>query len=317
MTQTPYIICLMGPTASGKTDLAVELVQQHPQLEIISADSALVYRGLDIGTAKPGRDILTVAPHRLIDIRDPAEPYSAGDFRQDALQHITDIHRQGKIPLLVGGTMLYFWVLQHGLAALPVADPATRSQIAARADAEGWPALHVELMRVDPDAAQRIHPHDSQRIQRALEVWLLTGKPISVCQQQSPNDLPFRVINMILAPQHRESLSQRIEQRLQRLFARGFIEEVQNLRQRPEIHADLPALRAVGYRQVWEYLEGKMDLPALQQQVYFATCQLAKRQLTWLRRWQDAEWLNLEEPTAMLCQHLLHNIKTMVYTWAA
>jgi len=291
----------MGPTAGGKTDLAVEWVQRNPQFEIISADSALVYRGLDIGTAKPGRDILAVAPHRLIDICDPAQPYSAGHFRQDALREIADIHRNGKIPLLVGGTMLYFWVLQQGLAPLPPADPALRVQIAAQAARQGWPLLHAELRQLDAFAAARIHPKDGQRIQRALEVYRLTGKPISAWQANTPRDLPFTLHPFILAPE-REILSQRIKQRLQSLFARGFIEEVQALRLRSDLHPDLPAMRTVGYRQVWEFLDGQYDLPTLHERAYFATCQLAKRQLTWLRRWQTAQWLDTRRPLANLRQ---------------
>jgi tRNA dimethylallyltransferase len=288
----------MGPTAGGKTDLAVELVQRNPHLEIISVDSALVYRGLDIGTAKPSREVLASAPHRLIDICDPIEPYSAGDFRLNALQEIADIHRHGKIPLLVGGTMLYFWVLQNGLAPLPTADPAVRSDIAARAAAEGWPALHGQLQQVDPAAAARIHPHDGQRIQRALEVFSLTGKPISAWQAQTERELPFTLQHFILAPDRQDFLLPRIRQRLQDQFARGFIEEVQNLRLQPGMHADLPAMRTVGYRQVWQYLKGEFDQQTLYERSYFATCQLAKRQMTWLRRWPTAQWLSPEASMA-------------------
>lgn len=286
----------MGPTASGKTDLAVAWQQRHPQLAIISVDSALVYRGLDIGTAKPSREILTVAPHRLIDICDPAQPYSAGQFRQDALREIHDIHSHGKIPLLVGGTMLYFWVLQHGLAVLPAADAKIRAEIAAQAAVSSWPAQHVLLQQVDPISAQRISPQDGQRIQRALEVYRLTGKPLSHSHKNTGIDHPFTLHHLILAPE-REILTQRIQQRLQTLFACGFIEEVQTLRQCPNIHADLPAMRTVGYRQIWEYLDGQYDLSTLHERAYFATCQLAKRQLTWLRRWHEAYWLFNSSPT--------------------
>ncbi len=291
MSKSAQVICLMGPTASGKTDLAVELVQRRPHLQIISVDSALVYRGLDIGTAKPSREMLAAAPHRLIDIRDPAEPYTAGNFRQDALREISDIHSQGKTPLLVGGTMLYFWVLQNGLAPLPPADLNIRSQITAQAAAQGWPAIHHQLQQIDPVSAARIHQHDGQRIQRALEVYSLTGVPISAWQEKTPRDLPFSLRHFILAPEHPDSLSTRIQQRLHRLFAAGFIEEVENLRLRADIHPDLPAMRTVGYRQVWEYLDGKYDLPALHERAWFATRQLAKRQMTWLRRWPAASRL--------------------------
>lgn len=299
------VIFLMGPTASGKTDLAVELVQRQPELQIISADSALVYRGLDIGTAKPSRDLLATAPHRLIDICDPTEIYSAGNFRRDALHEISAAHQQGKIPLLVGGTMLYFWVLQQGLAPLPPADPAVRAEITATAAATSWAEVHTHLQQVDPIAAGRIHPHDSQRIQRALEVYQLTGKPISAWQEQETPDFPYHITHFVLAPEQRDSLSARIQQRLQALFARGFIAEVETLRLHRDIHPDLPALRAVGYRQVWEYLDGLYDLPALHERVYYATSQLAKRQLTWLRRWQNAQYLTIESPLSVLCQKVL------------
>lgn len=288
----------MGPTASGKTDLAVELVQRNPRLQIISVDSALVYRGLNIGTAKPSSEVLAIAPHRLIDICDPIVAYSAGNFRHDVLSEIAAIHQQRKIPFLVGGTLLYFWVLEQGLAPLPQANPELREQIAAVAAKTGWPSLHAELQRLDPIAAGRIHPHDGQRIQRALEVFHLTGKPISAWQAQTPRDLPFSLKYFILAPAQRDVITKRIQQRLQSQFERGFIEEVQDLRSQPGMHADLPAMRTVGYRQVWEYLDGKYDLATLNERAYFATCQLAKRQFTWLRRWPSAQWLTSE--TAML-----------------
>ena len=298
------IICLMGPTASGKTDLAVELAQRLP-LQIISADSALVYRDLNIGTAKPNREILAIASHRLIDICDPAQIYSAGNFRVDALREIADIHRHGHIPLLVGGTMLYFWVLQQGLANLPSADLALRAKLSARAAEEGWSALHQELITIDPEAAARIHSHDGQRIQRALEVYYLTGKPMSVWQQQhTTSHLPLRMINIVLAPSDRQLLLERIKRRTQQLFSNGFIQEVEQLRNRADIHADLPAMRTVGYRQVWEYLDGQYDLPTLQERVCIATNQLAKRQLTWLRRWQTAHWLDLTVKPKELSQWL-------------
>lgn len=303
------IVCLMGPTASGKTDLAIELIQHLP-LQIISADSTLVYRGLDIGTAKPTREILTEAPHRLIDICDPAQPYSAGDFRRDALREIEDIHRLGQIPLLVGGTMLYFWVLQRGLATLPHADPDLRANIADQAAQKGWPALHAELLKIDPLAAGKINPQDGQRIQRALEVFYLTGKPISLCRQQNTDEpLPFQFINIVLAPDDRSVLQTRIDQRLQTIFSRGFIQEVESLRRRPDIHIDLPAMRAVGYRQVWEYLDGQFDFQTLQQRVYIATCQLAKRQMTWLRRWPESLWLSMENNSQKNLNLILDQIR--------
>ncbi len=282
----------MGPTASGKTDLAIEWVSNRQGLEIISVDSTLVYRGLDIGTAKPGREILAAIPHRLIDIRDPHQVYSAGDFHQDALREIKNIHQSGKTPLLVGGTMLYFWILERGLAALPPADASIRSQIEAKAAAEGWAAIHAELKRVDPSAAGKIHPNDSQRLQRAWEIYLLTGKPISHWQQQTPTESPFQFHHFILAPNDREDLIKRIRQRTDSLFTRGFIEEVSALRAQGSLHRDLPSMRAVGYQQIWSYLEGEFPLAILAEKVFTATCQLAKRQMTWIRRWRNAVHLN-------------------------
>lgn len=284
----------MGPTACGKTDLAVELVQRYPEFQIISADSALVYRGLNIGAAKPSPEIQRIAPHRLIDICDPAVPYSAGDFQRDALSAISDITAQQKIPLLVGGTMLYFWVLEHGLAALPTADAGLRAEIAAQAASEGWPAVHAELQKVDPQAASRIHPHDGQRTQRALEVYRLTGKPISAWQQPSQTQTHLNFQHVILTTASKTILAERIRDRFKHQIDQGLIEEVQGLRQRPDIHADLPAMRTVGYRQVWEYLDGQYSLAELYERAFFATCQLAKRQLTWLRRWQQAVWYYTE-----------------------
>lgn len=283
----------MGPTASGKTDLAIEWVSNRQDWEIISVDSTLVYRGLDIGTAKPSREILAAIPHRLIDIRDPQEVYSVGDFHQDVLREIATIHHSGKIPLLVGGTMLYFWTLEQGLASLPPADPPVRAQIEARASVEGWAAIHAELQKIDPAAAEKIHPNDSQRLQRALEIYLLTGKPISEWQQQTQRLSPFEFRHFILAPDDREKLTKRIRARTQNLFARGFIEEVQALRARGNLNRDLPSMRAVGYQQIWNYLEGGCPLAGLQENVATATCQLAKRQMTWLRRWQNATHLNV------------------------
>lgn len=299
----PPVICLMGPTASGKTDLAVGLAQRY-SLEIISADSALVYRGLDIGTAKPAPGLLAAAPHRLINICDPADIYSAGHFCKDALREISDIHESGKIPLIVGGTMLYFWVLQQGMADLPQADSALRDKIAQKAAEVSWAQLHAELQHVDAKTAARIHPNDSQRIQRALEVYYLTGKTMSAWQTQDAANAqrPFSLQHYILAPQdsERDALHRRIEQRLKSLFARGFIEEVQGLRARGDLHADLPSMRTVGYRQIWEALEGRYPLSEVQERVYIATCQLAKRQMTWLRRWPKATWLPMGVQDIML-----------------
>ncbi len=282
----------MGPTASGKTDLAIELARRYP-FEIISVDSAMVYRGLDIGTAKPGPPILRLAPHRLLDIRDPAEVYSAGDFRIDALREIEDIFSQGKIPLLVGGTMLYFHVLQYGLDALPEQDPSIRAQLQQEAEQQGWASLHQKLALVDPEAAHRIHPQDQQRIQRALEVYTLTGKPLTAQQLQSDrNALPYPLHHLILCPRDRSLLHQRIEHRFQMMLDQGFIAEVQKLHQRPDLSLEKPALRSVGYRQIWEYLEGKLSFEEMKTKTVTATRQLAKRQITWLKRWKEAEWFD-------------------------
>ncbi|RUQ41708.1 MAG: tRNA (adenosine(37)-N6)-dimethylallyltransferase MiaA [Candidatus Competibacteraceae bacterium] len=282
----------MGPTASGKTALAVELVQRLP-CSIISVDSALVYRGMDIGTAKPDAETLRRAPHRLIDILDPAEPYSAGRFCQDARREIATIQAAGRIPLLVGGTMLYFRALRQGLAELPAADPALRARLAADLAERGSAALHAELARQDPVAAARIHPHDAQRIQRALEVCLLSGRPLTeLCRVARDEFMPLRSINLIIAPAVRALLHQRIAARFQTMLEQGFIAEVERLRARGDLNPDTPAMRAVGYRQVWDYLDGVGDHALLVERGTAATRQLAKRQLTWLRAETDATWLD-------------------------
>lgn len=290
----PTIICLMGPTASGKTSLAIEMVQHFP-CEIISVDSAMVYKGMDIGTAKPSPEILAVAPHRLIDLLDPSVPYSAGQFRSDALREIADIHAKGKIPLLVGGTMMYFRILQQGIAQLPRANPELRRTLHEKAENIGWEALHAELASCDPQAAARIHPNDSQRIQRALEVYHLTGKPISTWQAEETAPLAdYHVINLAIAPTTREGLHQRIAERLAIMFASGFVEEVKRLYARGDLNPDLPSIRSVGYSQVWEYLAGKVDESTMEANALVATRQLAKRQLTWLRSWPELHWLRSE-----------------------
>lgn len=288
----PPVLCLMGPTASGKTALAVELAQRLP-CSIISVDSALVYRGMDIGTAKPDAETLRRAPHRLIDILDPAEAYSAGRFCQDARREIATIQAAGRIPLLVGGTMLYFRALRQGLAELPAADPALRARLAADLAERGSAALHAELARQDPAAAARIHPHDAQRIQRALEVCLLSGRPLTeLCRVARDEFMPLRSINLIIAPAVRALLHQRIAARFQAMLEQGFIAEVERLRARGDLHPDTPAMRAVGYRQVWDYLDGMGDHALLVERGTAATRQLAKRQLTWLRAETDATWLD-------------------------
>lgn len=288
--QTP-IICLMGPTASGKTPLAVEMVKRFP-CEIISVDSAMVYRGMDIGTAKPDAEILKLAPHRLIDLADPSEIYSAGQFRQDALREIEDIAAQKKIPLLVGGTMMYFKILQQGLAKLPKADMNLRAELKARAEREGWEALHDFLASVDAKAAARINPNDSQRIQRALEVYLLTGKNITEWQQQETNHLSgYHVCNIALAPADRSLLHERIAMRFEKMLLSGFVDEVSALYERGDLSPELPSIRSVGYKQIWDYLAGHATVEEMRERAIIATRQLAKRQMTWLRPWPELQWL--------------------------
>ncbi|MCU0811362.1 MAG: tRNA (adenosine(37)-N6)-dimethylallyltransferase MiaA [Thiobacillaceae bacterium] len=283
----PPAVFLMGPTASGKTALAVHLVEHLP-LEIISVDSALVYRGMDIGTAKPDAETLALAPHHLLDIRDPADAYSAAAFCDDARRLMAEITARGRVPLLVGGTMLYFRALLRGLDDLPKANPALRKGIEAEAAERGWPALHAELARVDPLTATRLAPNDSQRIGRALEVFRLSGGPMSAQLKQKSEELPYRVLQLALLPSHRAVLHQRIAARFDAMLATGLIDEVKALRQHYALNAELPSMRAVGYRQAWAYLEGEIDLQQLREQGIAATRQLAKRQLTWLRSWPGA-----------------------------
>jgi tRNA dimethylallyltransferase len=273
----------MGPTASGKTDFAVDLVASLP-LEIVSVDSAMVYRYMNIGTAKPDAATLARAPHRLLDIRDPEERYSAGDFVRDAEREMADIHARGRVPLLVGGTMLYFRVLTEGMAALPSADPKLRAALDDEAAADGWPAMHGQLAEVDPEAAHRISPNDGQRIQRALEVWRATGKPLSAWHREQANGTHASSFVMLgLLPTDRAALHGRIADRLERMFAAGLVDEVRRLRSRPGLRRESPAMRAVGYRQVWAHLEGERTLEETAAAACAATRQLAKRQLTWLR----------------------------------
>jgi tRNA dimethylallyltransferase len=280
--QRPLAIFLMGPTASGKTALACELSEQFP-LDLISVDSALVYRGMDIGTAKP--DALTLAryPHALIDIREPSQPYSAADFAADAMPLMRKISASGRVPLLVGGTGLYFRALQQGLSDLPDADAALRERLFAEAQQIGWPAMHARLASIDPAAAARIGANDAQRVQRALEVIELTGRPLSELQQRGRTRFPWRVLKLALLPQDRRVLHARIAQRFDAMLADGFLDEVRQLRTREHLHADLPAIRAVGYRQAWEHLDGHTDAAEFRDRAIFATRQLAKRQITWLR----------------------------------
>lgn len=284
----------MGPTASGKTQLAVELVQRFP-CEIISVDSAMVYRGMDIGTAKPSADILKIAPHRLIDIRDPSEAYSAAQFRNDAMHEINHILARKKIPLLVGGTMLYFRALQQGLSDLPSADAALREKIRLAGEQQGWAVLHERLAQIDPIAAKRIHQNDTQRIQRALEVYELTGKNLTTWQQENQQISPdYRMINLAIAPDDRAVLHARIAKRFHQMLQEGFVEEVEKLFARGDLSLNTPAIRSVGYRQVWEYLLGYYSYSEMEEKGIIATRQLAKRQLTWLRGWPDMKWFNSE-----------------------
>lgn len=288
------IVCLMGPTASGKTQLAVNLTQKFP-FEIISVDSAMVYRGMDIGTAKPDAETLRIAPHHLIDIRDPVDAYSAAQFREDALCEIKAILGRKRIPLLVGGTMLYFRALQQGLSDLPSADEAQRKKILAEANEKGWAALHQQLSVVDPVAAERIHPNDAQRIQRALEVYALTGKNLTTWQQVSGGPLlDYEIHNLAIAPHDRSILHERIALRFKQMLTHGFIDEVKKLMDRGDLTIDLPAIRSVGYRQVWEFLQGSLTYEEMCERGIIATRQLAKRQLTWLRSWPELQWFDSE-----------------------
>ncbi len=288
----PPVLCLMGPTASGKTALAVELVRRLP-FDIISVDSALVYREMDIGTAKPDLKTRRIAPHRLVDIVDPVEPYSAGRFRIDALREIADIQAAGRVPLLVGGTLLYFRALERGLAELPPADPAVRARLMTALAEQGSAGLHARLARLDPMTAERIHPHDSQRIQRALEVYELAGRSLTeLCAFPRNELLPFQMIKLIVAPTDRQVLHERIERRFQAMLEQGFIAEVERLRARGDLDLDKPSMRSVGYRQVWTYLDGGLDYASMVERGIVATRQFAKRQLTWLRAELGANWLD-------------------------
>ena len=302
MSQLPPAIFLIGPTAAGKTDLAIELTKVLP-CELISVDSALVYRGMDIGTAKPSKALLAEFPHRLIDILDPADAYSAADFRRDALQAMADITARGKIPLLVGGTMLYYKALIDGLADMPAADPEVRAQIEEEAARLGWQALHEQLALIDPESAARIHPNDPQRLSRALEVYRVSGQSMTALRQRQSaqsteaaasglQQLPYTVANLAIAPANRQVLHRRIEQRFTLMLEQGFIDEVVALRERSDLHPGLPSIRAVGYRQVWDYLDGKLTSAEMQERGIIATRQLAKRQFTWLRSWTDLHWLD-------------------------
>lgn len=303
----PPLVCLMGPTASGKTDLAMYLYDQFP-CELVSVDSVLVYRGMDIGSAKPDAQTLQRYPHHLIDILDPAEPYSAARFRDDALALMQDITARGRVPLLVGGTMLYFKALAGGLANMPSAEPEVRARIEAMALEQGWPAVHAALAQVDPVSAERIHPNDPQRISRAYEVFL--GSGITLTQwhdrqhaekaaDQTPGSgvLPYTVRYLAVAPRERSVLHERIAERFSLMLQQGLISEVEALHARGDLDVSMPSIRAVGYRQVWDYLEGRLSYEQMHERGVIATRQLAKRQFTWLRGWNEPiEWLDSLDP---------------------
>lgn len=301
------VIFLMGPTASGKTALAMALHQALP-LEIISVDSALIYRGMDIGSAKPTAYELTQVPHHLIDIRDPAESYSAADFRSDALRLIADIQHRGNIPLLVGGTMLYFKALLDGISPLPEAQPEVRQQLEQEAEKLGWAELHRQLAEVDPVSAARIHPNDPQRINRALEVYRITGQSLTELTAQKGEPFAYPVHQFAIAPQDRAVLHQRIALRYLQMLDSGFEDEVRVLKQRPDLHLDLPSMRCVGYRQMWQYLDGECSYDEMVQRGIAATRQLAKRQLTWLRSWQQLTWLSSDVATEENLQAVLSSL---------
>jgi tRNA dimethylallyltransferase len=295
----PLLICLMGPTAAGKTDLAIALAQRL-DCELVSVDSALVYRGMDIGSAKPDY------PHHLVDIRDPAQAYSAAEFVADAHRLVAEIIARGRTPLLVGGTMLYFKAFLEGLARMPAADPAIRARIAAQAAAHGWPHIHQQLAQVDPQAAARIHPHHSQRLSRALEVYQASGATLTQWHEKGGADTNdrYRVVQLAICPVERAILHQRIAGRFEAMMEAGLLEEVRRLWRRPDLHAGLPAMRAVGYRQLWQHLEGECSLDDAVKNAIAATRQLAKRQLTWLRKWSHLGWIYTDHagniaPTAL------------------
>lgn len=306
------LLVLMGPTAAGKTDLALALAERLP-VRIISVDSVMVYRGLDIGTAKPDAATLARYPHRLIDIRDPAETYSAAQFRSDALREIRAARAAGRLPLLVGGTMLYFRALLEGLSSLPAADAEIRHRLEQARRDHGLAALHARLAAVDPDAAARIHPHDTQRIQRALEIFELTGRPmshqlnrrVSMTADETP---PLHAVKWVVAPTERDWLHRRIAQRFHRMLEQGFIGEIERLRGRGDLSPEQPALRAVGYRQVWDYLAGAYDREAMIEKAIQATRRFAKRQLTWLRRESAAHWLDSRQGD--LVDRIMEQLKT-------
>jgi len=295
-TKQPPVICLMGPTASGKTALAMAIADVLP-CDIISVDSALIYRDMDIGTAKPTSAELAKYPHRLINLRDATQSYSAADFCHDALAEIAKIRANNRIPLLVGGTMMYFKSLIEGISPLPAANQDIRAQIEKEAKEHGWQVMHEQLSQIDSEAAERIHPNDPQRITRALEVYRLTGNTLSQLTQVKGDKLEGNVLQFAITPQERSTLHKRIELRYQQMISQGFEQEVNKLKARGDLHEDLPSIRCVGYRQMWQYLNGDFDQDEMIFRGICATRQLAKRQLTWLRNWPNLNWLTTEDET--------------------
>jgi len=291
LTALPPALFLMGPTASGKTDLAIEICENLP-CEIISVDSALIYRGMDIGTAKPNAEELKKAPHRLIDILDPAQSYSVAEFRKDALLAMQDITARGNIPLLVGGTMMYYKALVDGLSPLPESDQSVREIIQTKAEESGWQALHQQLAQIDPTSAKRIHPNDPQRLIRALEVYQLTNRSMTDLMATKSDPIPYNVKQFCIAPDDRKVLHQRIAQRFQLMVDMGFQSEVEKLKNRGDLHLNLPSIRCVGYRQMWQHLDGDFNFNEMCEKSIAATRQLAKRQLTWLRGWENIHSLD-------------------------
>lgn len=293
--QLPPAIFLMGPTAAGKTDLAMRLTEELP-CDIISVDSALIYKGMDIGTAKPNAQMLKKYPHRLVDIRDPSESYSVAEFREDALREMAEITAQGRIPLLVGGTMMYYNALLKGLASLPEANQEVRQQLLEKGEREGWPALHALLEKIDPVSAKRLAPNDSQRLQRALEVHQLTGRTLTeLWAEQQQQKLPYNIVNLAVMPEERKTLHERIALRFKMMMEEGFVDEVRALYERGDLNPQMPSVRCVGYRQVWSHLENEWDYPTMMDKGIVATRQLAKRQITWLRSWENLHWLMTED----------------------
>lgn len=308
------IVFLLGPTASGKTAVGIELVRSL-DCELISVDSTLVYRRMNIGSAKPTAAELQQAPHQLIDIREPWQTYSAAEFREDALDAVSRAHNRNKVPVLLGGTMLYFQAFEHGLSELPAADAVVRKQIEQRAEQSGWAALHEELSVVDPVAGARIHPNDPQRIQRALEVWKISGVTLTDWQQQKAvQDLPGPLIKFALQPADRSLLHNQIEQRFETMLEQGLVDEVEALSREPEIHRALPSMRAVGYRQAWNFLAGECSRPELIGSGQAATRQLAKRQLTWMRSMENLVELDCQNQTAV---QMANTIETAILSFHA